>query len=255
MSFSTSNDATNLMCPILTGVTYTDASYTKCKSTICAMWDAQGGPEHKGACGINSQNMHALSRHTHNRHRHVSPFMHQANNLDPTPYGLFLDSMQVTMPVASLLANSYVMQQSMTSDNKIYGNDFMIADSTVGESPRKPTILSQLESDPDWQDPNTKIRWQDYLAGYTNPPYMSTINPNYGALAGSTSVSIYGGNFSLPLTVTYADMTATSLTVVDSTHLTMLTPASDSSQVVNVKIFNNTYSVTLSGVYTYTDIP
>jgi len=60
---------------------------------------------------------------------------------------------------------------------------------------------------------------------YTSDVAISAISPQYGPLSGGTAVTILGANFSDPITVTIGGVSATSISVVDSTHITCSTPA------------------------------
>lgn len=57
-----------------------------------------------------------------------------------------------------------------------------------------------------------------------NPPSIGGINPNGGSIAGGTSITVTGTNFTAPASLTLGGAAATSVTVVNPNTVTALTP-------------------------------
>jgi len=88
---------------------------------------------------------------------------------------------------------------------------------------------------------------------YTAATFVS-ITPSTGLAAGNTAVSIVGTNFKTGATVSIGGQPATSVVVVDSAHITAVTPA-HSAGAVNVVITNPGTGgsvATGTGAFTYT---
>ena len=84
-------------------------------------------------------------------------------------------------------------------------------------------------------------------------PTVSSITPNSGTAAGGTSVTVNGTNFAPGTTVTIGGVSATGISVSNSTTLAAITPAYVSgSLVADVVVNNGTGSATLTGGFTYT---
>jgi hypothetical protein len=85
------------------------------------------------------------------------------------------------------------------------------------------------------------------------PPQLSSISPNVGGMAGGTPVVLTGSNFVPGMTATVGGVAMTSVTFVDTTSLTAVTPAYVSgSTTEDVTVTNPTLdSSTLSGGFTY----
>lgn len=86
------------------------------------------------------------------------------------------------------------------------------------------------------------------LAAAAGCPVVSTITPSTGPAAGGTLVNIYGSNFGLAsqMSVTFDGTLGTSLTTIDSTHMTVLTPAHAAGAVTVV--VTNTVTLLSSAV-------
>jgi len=69
---------------------------------------------------------------------------------------------------------------------------------------------------------------------YITPPNITSISPLTGSTAGGTSVTITGTNFTGATLVTFGGVAATSLSIVDSTTITCITPARATAGAVGV---------------------
>lgn len=85
---------------------------------------------------------------------------------------------------------------------------------------------------------------------YTRIPYLSTISPNNGPQSGGTFVTITGQNFIPGTTVRFGDILASSVTYINSSQLTAITPAASTSQIITV-INPDNESSTSSGLFSY----
>jgi len=92
------------------------------------------------------------------------------------------------------------------------------------------------------------------LFSYFLPPSFASISPPGGVLAGGTPVTIKGGGFVAPMTVTFGGVAATEVTVVNSTTLTATTPA-HAGGAVDVVVSNANASATGTGAFYYFPIP
>ena len=95
------------------------------------------------------------------------------------------------------------------------------------------------------------------LAGgytYDNPAAtVTSVTPNFGPTAGGTSVTIVGTNFTPATDVKFDGTSATSIVIVDSTHITCDTPA-HTSGAVNVVVYSPDGDGTLVSGYTFLDL-
>lgn len=64
-----------------------------------------------------------------------------------------------------------------------------------------------------------------YAAIENDPPTVTTVTPNTGGTAGGTAVTLVGTNFTGATGVTFGGTAATSVVVVNDTHITLVTPA------------------------------
>jgi hypothetical protein len=93
------------------------------------------------------------------------------------------------------------------------------------------------------------------IFSYAAPPApaISAITPSTGTTAGGTSVAITGSGFLSGSTVSFGTVAAASVTFVDSTHLTAISPAGSTGTVdVTVTDTNGTSSTGASDQFTYT---
>lgn len=91
--------------------------------------------------------------------------------------------------------------------------------------------------------------------GYTyvlaSAPTVASINPIFGLSNGGTGATITGTNFAPGATVTFGGTSATAVTVVSATSITVTTP-SHAIGVVNIVVTNpDTQSGTLTNGFTY----
>lgn len=91
---------------------------------------------------------------------------------------------------------------------------------------------------------------------YDTPPVLVSISPTSGLPTGGDLVTFTGTDFTPTTTATFDGVAATSVTFIDSTTLTALTPA-HLPDTVNVAVSNVNGSSTLAGAYLYlpTDPP
>jgi len=82
-------------------------------------------------------------------------------------------------------------------------------------------------------------------------PAIFSIAPSMGALGGGTLVNIVGANFGGAPKLTFNGLPASSVTLIDSTHLTAKTPASASYGTVAVSLQTGGGTATLANGFTY----
>ncbi len=82
------------------------------------------------------------------------------------------------------------------------------------------------------------------------PPTVASISPASGDKGGGTTVTIKGTNFAGPTAVTFDDLPATNVTVVDSTTITAVTPA-HAVGPATVKVTTNGLTLTVGTPFTY----
>ncbi|MFJ1269513.1 IPT/TIG domain-containing protein, partial [Legionella lytica] len=92
-------------------------------------------------------------------------------------------------------------------------------------------------------------------SGYTYvaiAPTITNVNPTSGPMAGGTSITITGTNFTPTTTVSVGGVSATSVVVANATTLTALTPAYVSGSLTkDITINNGNSNATLSSSFTY----
>jgi hypothetical protein len=86
---------------------------------------------------------------------------------------------------------------------------------------------------------------------YNTPPNITGISPLTGSTAGGTSVTITGTSFTGATSVTFGGVAATSLTVVDSTTITCITPARATVGAVGVIVTTGGGPSNTFASYTY----
>jgi len=89
-----------------------------------------------------------------------------------------------------------------------------------------------------------------YAAFENDPPTVTTVTPNTGVPGGSTAIALVGTNFTGATGVTFGGTAATSVVVVDDTHITCVTPA-HAAGAVDVVVTTPAGSGTKTGGYTY----
>jgi PKD repeat protein len=92
---------------------------------------------------------------------------------------------------------------------------------------------------------------------YHNPPSISSVMPDNGPMAGSTPVTISGGDFTSTgdTTVTFGGTFAVDMTVVNASTITCKTPPSAASGPVDVFVSNSWGSDTLTNGFSYNPPP
>jgi len=105
----------------------------------------------------------------------------------------------------------------------------------------------------------TNSNGSDTLTGaftYHNPPQITSINPDHGAISGGTPVSISGSAFTLVGTtqVTFGGVSASNIVVVSPLLITCTTPA-HSAGAVHVVVTNDFGSDTLVNGFSYDPAP
>lgn len=94
----------------------------------------------------------------------------------------------------------------------------------------------------------------DFLSATQPTPTVTNCSPNAGALAGGTTVTLTGTNFTGATGVTFGGSSATSVTVVNDTTITCVTP-SHAAGAVDVVVTTPSGSGTLTSGYTYNPAP
>lgn len=122
--------------------------------------------------------------------------------------------------------------------------------------------IEYLDDDGDWQFlQNVDLTSQGVsaLQVYTivvsalpvgGTPTITSVSPSIGPIAGGQSVTIIGTNLTGTTDVQFDGTSATSIVVVDDTHITCVTPA-HAAGAVDVDIFNPAGDDTLTAGYTY----
>ena len=109
-------------------------------------------------------------------------------------------------------------------------------------APFKPRIITATDADlaadrmvnlpgsyHSWAPLNASGQWVMQVvsfkaAGVSTVPFVNSVTPNSGAIAGGTAVTITGIDFATGATVTFGGVAATNVVVVNSTTITATTP-------------------------------
>ncbi len=94
----------------------------------------------------------------------------------------------------------------------------------------------------------------DFGACPVDPPSISSVTPNFGPTAGGTTITITGSALTDTSAVTVRGKAATSVTVVNDTTVTAVTPAG-SVGAANVQVTTPGGTATISGAFTYGNAP
>jgi hypothetical protein len=86
---------------------------------------------------------------------------------------------------------------------------------------------------------------------YIAPPTVTSVIPNGGPTGGGTAVTITGTNFAAGATVKFGSAAASSVTVVNSTTITAMTPGGSAGAVAVTVTNSNGLSGTLASGFTY----
>lgn len=95
-----------------------------------------------------------------------------------------------------------------------------------------------------------------YTSGGTGPnPTLATVSPNAGPLAGGQAFTLSGSGYQTGATVTVGGTAATSIVVVSGATITAVTPVGAAGPADVVVTNLDATSVTLTGGYTYANVP
>ena len=110
-----------------------------------------------------------------------------------------------------------------------------------------------------WAPLNASGAWVEQVVTFRaaatgSAPFVSSVSPNSGAVAGGTAVTITGTNYAAGATVTFGATAATNVVVVSSTSITATTPAGSGAVTVTVTNSNG-QSGSLTNGFTYAAAP
>jgi copper(I)-binding protein len=83
------------------------------------------------------------------------------------------------------------------------------------------------------------------------PLSITSVSPDYGPLAGGTTLTVNGTDFQAGMTITLGTNNCTNVNVLSPTQLTCTIPAETTSKVVNVSASDGTQNASLSNGYVY----
>lgn len=87
------------------------------------------------------------------------------------------------------------------------------------------------------------------------PPEIMTLSPDHGPLAGGTTVTLTGANFTGADMVVFGTLQAMGVTTVDATTLEVVAPAGLADGPVDVTVFNSGGFAMATGAYSYNPLP
>ena len=117
-----------------------------------------------------------------------------------------------------------------------------------------PPCPSDLDGDGMVTGADISLVLLDFGACPVDPPSISSVTPNYGPTAGGTTITITGTALTDASAVTVRGKAATSVTVVNDTTVTAVTPAG-SVGAANVQVTTPGGTATISGAFTYGNAP
>jgi formylglycine-generating enzyme required for sulfatase activity len=117
-----------------------------------------------------------------------------------------------------------------------------------------PPCPSDLDGDGMVTGADISLVLLDFGACPVDPPSISSVTPNYGPTAGGTTITITGTALTDTSTVTVRGNAATSVTVVNDTTVTAVTPAG-SVGAANVQVTTPGGTATITGAFTYGNAP
>ena len=117
-----------------------------------------------------------------------------------------------------------------------------------------PPCPSDLDGDGMVTGADISLVLLDFGACPVDPPSISSVTPNYGPTAGGTTITITGTALTDASAVTVRGNAATSVTVVNDTTVTAVTPAG-SVGAANVQVTTPGGTATISGAFTYGNAP
>lgn len=100
-------------------------------------------------------------------------------------------------------------------------------------------------------DPNGTSASLPSAFTFTSGPSISSVSPNSGPVTGGTTVTIFGNGFQSGASVQFGGVAATSVTLVSSTELQAVSPASTGGTVSITATNTDSQTATLSSAYTY----
>src|SRR5205807_4325342 len=116
--------------------------------------------------------------------------------------------------------------------------------------------VHSLSGSDSWFDAATEV--QAFGVAASNPsPTVTSLNPSSGGLAGGTSVTITGSNFSGAAGVSFGGVAASSFTVNSATQITAVAPAASAAGSVDVTVTtaNGTSATSAADQFTYVSPP
>jgi len=117
-------------------------------------------PEKLSAEGTGSSLLRELN-HMHGAHWHRSA--HECPEIPVGCGGITGGGGTWGVAYAGVLISEFMGGQDLDNNGRIYGRDFVIADSDT-----KPVMLKSIESHPDWEEPALSIGWESILAWSNN---------------------------------------------------------------------------------------
>ena len=117
-----------------------------------------------------------------------------------------------------------------------------------------PPCPSDLDGDGMVTGADISLVLLDFGACPVDPPSISSVTPNYGPTAGGTTITITGTALTDASSVTVRGRAATSVTVVNDTTVTAVTPPG-SVGAANVQVTTPGGTATISGAFTYGNAP
>lgn len=144
------------VCPFLSYFNSNTSTYesVECITSSCKIWDSVSS-----RCGMKTSDIHF---HSHNSHDHI--LAHSCIGSYNANTGEFYKSCgSNTLPQlitrASILIQEFLFNEDLDGNEKVYGYDFKIIDSDTN----KPPVLTQLESNSEWNDPDCcQITWEEF---------------------------------------------------------------------------------------------
>ena len=160
------------------------------------------------------------------------------------------------------------------ADELIIGANTITSNTTVDAgSPFTPRVITSSDSDvaedrvvnvpgsyDSWAPLNSSGAWVMQVVTFravvqSGVPFVSTVSPSSGPVAGGTAVTITGTNFASGATVTFGSASATNVTVVSGTQITATTPAGSAGAVTVTVTNSNGLGGNLASGFTYIPIP
>ena len=139
-------------------------------------------------------------------------------------------------------SNSLGFRNAQTGSTKYYSLTYGALPTTFSTAPNSGTFHFSF--------------YATLIPGVANTPTVSAVNPNAGPIAGGTSVTITGTNFTGATAVSFGGTAAASFAVVSATSITATSPAHAAGAVdVTVTTPNGTSATSASDTFTYAAAP